>query len=86
MCSYGSDGWPASCLPIHVAEVLGQRLEAMSEWLLLAGEEVGRVWPWQRQRLPERPLALPFIRALIQRDLELLCNMQQEAEPEFGAE
>ena len=70
-----------------VSEVLSQRLAAMSEWLLLADDEPrARMALLTAEGLSENdPLAQPFIKALIQRDLELtLHNSTQEANPALG--
>lgn len=66
-----------------VAEVFRRRLEAMSEWLLLAGYE-----PESRlalaaaeAMLEEKPQDQPFLQALVRRDLELaLYSLSQKAE------
>jgi hypothetical protein len=59
-----------------VSEVLSHRLVIMSEWLLLAGEEM-----WSKVALAaaqgvlgEVPQEHPFVRALVRRDLELILN------------
>ncbi len=59
-----------------VAKVISRRLVAMSEWLLLAGEE-----EWSRLALvaaeaiqEKDPQDLPFVRDLIRRDLELVLH------------
>jgi hypothetical protein len=67
-----------------VVEVLGQRLLAMSEWLLLAGEE-----PWSQLALVAAlvfegaPLSKhPFVQALVRRDLDLAVRgLKQQAGP-----
>ncbi len=72
-----------------IAEMLARRLVAMSEWLFLAGEEEwARVALATAEAMPNTaPRDLPFVRALIRRDLEvLLSSMGQQLEPKFGAE
>jgi hypothetical protein len=72
-----------------VAKLLARRLVAMSEWLFLAGEEEwARVALATAEAIPNTgPKDLPFVRALIRRDLELLLSsMGQQPEPQFGAE
>ncbi len=63
-----------------VAEVFRRRLTAMSEWLLLAGEE-----EWARLALVsaqamsgEHPEEHPFVRALVRRDLDLTLRSVQK--------
>jgi hypothetical protein len=57
-----------------VVQKLSRRLVAMSEWLLLAGEDRwSRVALASARALPgEAPQELGFVRALVQRDLELV--------------
>jgi hypothetical protein len=70
-----------------VAQVLSRRLVAMSEWLLLAGEE-----RWSRLArvsagalLEEAPQELGFVQALIRRDLEFVSySLKRQSEPVFG--
>jgi hypothetical protein len=72
-----------------IADILTRRLTVMSEWLFLAGEEAwARVALATAKAMPgTAPRDLPFVRALIHRDLELLLkSMQQQAEPQVGAE
>jgi hypothetical protein len=61
-----------------VAEVLSQRLVAMSEWLLLAGdEERARLALAAAQALlSQPPHEHPFAKALIRRDLQLVMASQ----------
>jgi hypothetical protein len=69
-----------------VAQVLSRRLKAMSEWLLLAGEET-----WSRTALvsaravlKEAPQGHPFLLAMVRRDLELaIQNLRHQAKPVF---
>ena len=71
-----------------VAEVLGQRLLSMSEWLWLAGEET-----WSQLALIAGQVfegaqlsRHPFVLALVRRDLDLaMRNLKQQAGPSFGA-
>jgi hypothetical protein len=72
-----------------VAEMQARRLVTMSEWLLLAGEEAqSRVaLATARAMSSTAPRDLPFVRAMIRRDLEVLVqSMGQQVKPEFGAE
>jgi hypothetical protein len=72
-----------------IARMLARRLAAMSEWLLLAGEDVwARVALATAEALPNTaPQDLPFVQALIRRDLELLLNsLGQQEKPLSGAE
>jgi hypothetical protein len=70
-----------------VARVFGRRLLAMSEWLLLAGDEV-----WARLALKaanaieaRSPQEQPFVLALIRRDLELvLHDLEQRTRDPLG--
>jgi hypothetical protein len=70
-----------------VARVFGRRLLAMSEWLLLAGDEV-----WARLALRAAkaieagsPQEQPFVLALIRRDLELvLHDLEQRTRDPLG--
>ncbi len=72
-----------------VAQVLSRRLVAMSEWLLLSGEEF-----WSRLALlsaeailEDSSQELPFAQALVRRDLEMaLHSLRQQPEPVFGPE
>jgi hypothetical protein len=72
-----------------VAQVLSQRLVAMSEWLLLSGEE-----QWSRLALisarailEEAPQGHPFAQALVRRDLELAVNsLKQQSKPVSGSD
>jgi hypothetical protein len=71
-----------------VALVLHQRLLALSEWLLLAGEEM-----WSRMALAagmavreQDGAQIPFVQALVRRDLELtLDSLKQRSEPDAGS-
>jgi hypothetical protein len=70
-----------------VGQVLSRRLVAMSEWFLLAGEEL-----WSRMALvsarsilEEMPQGHPFAQALVRRDLELAVqSLKQQSRPVFG--
>jgi hypothetical protein len=70
-----------------VAQVLERRLAAMSEWLLLAGEE-----KWSRVALvsaseiaKDPPQGHPFLLAMVRRDLELaIQNLKHQAKPVFS--
>ncbi|MFN2164905.1 MAG: hypothetical protein ACK2U9_01435 [Anaerolineae bacterium] len=72
-----------------VAEVLGRRLLAMSEWLLLAREET-----WSRLALVAAlvfegaPLSKhPFVQVLVRRDLDqAVRSLKQQAGPSLGVE
>jgi hypothetical protein len=59
-----------------MAQVLGERLLSMSEWLLLAGdEELARVARVSAGALQEgAPQDQPLLQALIRRDLELVLR------------
>ncbi len=59
-----------------VSEILSHRLVIMSEWLLLAGEEMWSKVALAAARggLGETPQDHPFVRALVRRDLELILN------------
>lgn len=61
-----------------VAQVFGQRLNTMSEWLLLAGEDtLSRVArAAARTLLTTRPEQHPFVLALVRRDLHLAMRLQ----------
>lgn len=69
------------------APVFGRRLLAMSEWLLLAGDEV-----WARLALSAAkaieagsPQEQPFVLALIRRDLEMvLHDLEQRTRDPLG--
>jgi hypothetical protein len=73
----------------EVTQVLSSRLESMSEWLLLAGDE-GRAriaLVAARAILDQSPQEQPFLRALVRQDLNvLLQSLQQVSEPESGTE
>lgn len=59
----------------EVGRAFRQRLEAMSEWLLLAGDEAtGRVALATARALMSRPAEQPFIQALVHRDLALILK------------
>ncbi len=63
----------------YMAEVLQRRLMAMSEWLWLAGEALSAQQALAAAvAMAESPQALPFVQALIRRDLELLHGLAQE--------
>ena len=65
-----------------VAEILSQRLETMSEWLLLADDETrARMALLVAESLTTQdPLSQPFVRALVQRDLDAaLHELTEEA-------
>jgi hypothetical protein len=72
-----------------VAQVLSRRLVAMSEWLLLSGEE-----SWSRLALisarailEEGPQKHPFAQALVRRDLELaVYSLKQQSRPVIGSD
>jgi hypothetical protein len=72
-----------------VAQVFSQRLAAMSEWLLLAGEET-----WSQLALIAAQTIAgkerrdhPFVQGLIRRDLKLaLHSLKQTNGPAFGSE
>ena len=71
-----------------VAEMFSKRLEAMSEWLLLAGDHAAaRLALAAGQSLVEgKPQEQPLLLALIRRDLELaLLSLEQEPEPGLNA-
>jgi hypothetical protein len=59
-----------------IARVLGKRLLAMSEWLLLAGDRdlSKRALVAARALQEEAPQDQPFLQALIRRDLELVLH------------
>jgi hypothetical protein len=70
-------------------QILSQRLTAMSEWLLLAGDREGsRLALVAAQALPTvSPQEHPFVQALVRRDLELASFMlKQQSGPEEGPE
>ncbi|MFC2029241.1 hypothetical protein ACFLWA_00755 [Chloroflexota bacterium] len=72
-----------------VAQVLSQRLIATSELLLWAGEEsLSRVALVVGQEMTKgKPEQLPFVRALIRRDIELSAHsLEKQPEPETGSE
>ena len=59
----------------EVAAAFGRRLEAMSEWLLLAGDgAAARVTLRTARALASRPAEQPFIQALVRRDLALILK------------
>jgi hypothetical protein len=68
-----------------VVEALQRRLTAMSEWLLLVGDETSSRMALATARAMESsPAAQPFIQALVWRDLHLvLKNLQQDREGAF---
>jgi hypothetical protein len=62
-----------------VAEMFSRRLEAMSEWLLLAGDEAASrlAFATAQAVLKGKPQEQPFLLALVRRDLELaLRNLE----------
>jgi len=70
----------------RVAQVLGRRLEAMSEWLLLSGDKVRARMALltARQMSGENAQDLPFVQALVRRDLELAVqNLRLRTESTF---
>lgn len=70
-------------------EILSQRLSAMSEWLLLAGDREGsRLALVAAEALHKvSPQEHPFVQALVRRDLEFASFMlRQQSEPEDGLE
>jgi hypothetical protein len=71
-----------------VAEVFSKRLSAMSEWLLLAGEEdASRLAAAAAEGLLGGNAAdQPFVRALVRRDLELALQAVRQAPAEPGGE
>ncbi|MEJ2207858.1 MAG: hypothetical protein P8129_02340 [Anaerolineae bacterium] len=59
----------------EVAWAFRRRLEAMSEWLLLAGDEAAaRVALRTARGLTPRPAEQPFVQALVRRDLGLILK------------
>jgi hypothetical protein len=72
-----------------VAQVLSQRLVVTSELLLWAGEEeLARVALVASQAMLEKdPAEIPFVQALIRRDLDLAVHsLARQPEPETGSE
>ncbi len=72
-----------------VAEIFNRRLGAMSEWLLLAGDEAAsRLALAAAQSVVEgKPQEQPFLLALVRRDLELaLLSSEQRTRPELDTE
>lgn len=70
-----------------VLRVLRRRLVAMSEWLLLAGDEARAKWALTAAGavLHEAPQEQPFLQALVRRDLDwALQSVRQDAEPVSG--
>jgi hypothetical protein len=65
----------------EVLEAFQQRLTAMSEWLLLAGDEASsRLALVTARALARRPASQPFVQALVWRDLNLLVQSLQDRE------
>lgn len=59
----------------EIAEVFSRRLVAMSEWLLLAGDErAAKLALATAQGIVDAPVQQPLILALIRRDLELMLH------------
>lgn len=72
-----------------VAQVFSQRLMATSELLLWAGEEtLARVaLVVSRAMLEKDPAHIPFVQALIRRDLDLAVHsLERQPEPETGSQ
>lgn len=73
----------------EVTQVLNRRLAAMSEWLLLAGDERAArlAWVAAGEFLEENPQDQPFVLALIRRDLaQVLHSLGQRSKPVVGTE
>jgi hypothetical protein len=72
-----------------VLDLLHRRLMVMSDWLLLAGEELRSRWALAAAEAMRgaAPQDQPFVRALIRRDLELAIeNLEQESGLPLGPE
>jgi len=71
----------------EVAEAFRQRLEAMSEWLLLAGDEASsRLALFTARALGSRPADQPFVQALARRDLVLILKSLQQTPGQMSGE
>jgi hypothetical protein len=72
----------------ETARMLSRRLESMSEWLLLAGDEsrAGMALAAARAMPNQPPQEQPFLRALVRRDLNVLLQSLQGFEPVSGTE
>jgi uncharacterized protein Usg len=65
----------------EVMEAYRQRLTAMSEWLLLAGDgDSSRLALATAKALGRRPASQPFVQALVWRDLNLLLQSLRDRE------
>ena len=72
-----------------VLDLLYRRLVAMSDWLILAGEELYSSWALAAAQAMRgaAPQEQPFVRALIRRDLELAIeDLKQESGLPLGPE
>ena len=81
--------WVKRLASESLAQAISRRLEVMSEWFLLAGEETrSRLALVSAQAiLEEAPQELPFVQALVRRDLELaLRSLKQTFGPVLGPE
>ena len=59
----------------EIAEVFSRRLTAMSEWLLLAGDEPAAKLALAAARgMVDSPMQQPLVLALVRRDLELMLH------------
>jgi hypothetical protein len=73
----------------EVARILSERLVAMSEWLLMAGDErrARLALVAANAALDRSPQDQPFLRALVSRDLErVLQSLEPDARPEADLE
>jgi hypothetical protein len=78
-----------SLAQVMAAQAFSQRLVAMSEWFLLAGEEVlsRLALVAAHEILGEPAQENPFVQALVRRDLDLaLHSLQQTSGPKPGAQ